>query len=129
MLFTSYFTRAGYHPKSLSISRYAPSDFKGGAYPALAPSQELLLDYKRGVVDDVEYTRRFMGQLSLLDPHKVVNDIPPGSILLCYEGSRHFCHRHIVAVWLEQHTGTLVQEITSFDVEKFITMAKRQETI
>lgn len=129
MLFTSYFTRAGYHPSAVSISRWPPATFKGPEYTLLAPAQDLLLDYKNGIVDDNEYVRRFMIQLSHIDPNKVITDILPGSILLCYEGSRQFCHRHIVAEWLEHNTGILVQEITSFNVEKFITMAKRQETI
>lgn len=129
MLFTSYFTRAGSHPDSISISLWAPPDFKGKSYPDLAPSQKLLLDYKNGCVDDKEYTKQFMGQLLLLDPDKVIADIPPNSILLCYEGSRQFCHRHIVAVWLEQHTNVPIYEITSFDVNRFIKTMQRQESV
>jgi hypothetical protein len=129
MLFTSYYTRAGRHPSAISISRWAPAEFKGPSYLGLAPSRELLLDYKNGMVDDVEYTRIFMQHLAKLDPHVVVTNIPTNSILLCYEGSRQFCHRHIVAEWIQRNTGIFVQEITSDDVEQFISMALRQETI
>ena len=129
MLFTSYFTRCYLHPAAISISRWAPKEFAGPAYPDLAPSQELLLDYKKGLVDDVEYTRRFMTQLSTLDPHKVVADLPPQSILLCYEGSSLFCHRHIVAEWIESNTGVIVREIRSFDIDRFIATSLRMESI
>ena len=129
MLFTSSYLRSGWHPSAVSISRWAPKEFAGPAYLDLAPSKELLLDYKNGLVDDVEYTRRFMSHLLTLDPHKVVADIPPRSILLCYERSRQFCHRHIVAEWIETATGVIVREITSLDVDRFITTSLRLESI
>lgn len=114
---------------AISISRWPPDDFKGPSFPDLAPSAELLFDYKKGIVDDVEYTRRFMSQLSTLDPRNIVDRIPPRSILLCYEGSRRFCHRHIVAEWIERNTGVIVREITSFNVDRFIETALRQESV
>jgi uncharacterized protein (DUF488 family) len=119
--FTSYYARVKNHPKSISISIRPPYYFKGSHYLPLAPSAELLLDYKKGIVDDAGYTKRFMRELSTLDPHKVVEDIPNGSILLCYEGLDKFCHRHIVAEWLHTSTGVSVMEIMDKNVDAFLS--------
>ena len=47
--------------------------------------------------------------LSNLDPNKVYNDLDK-SVLLCYEKSYEFCHRNIVAAWLEKNLGVKVVE-------------------
>lgn len=47
--------------------------------------------------------------LSKLDPEEVYRDLN-NSILLCYEDSNEFCHRHIVAEWLELTLGIKVFE-------------------
>jgi uncharacterized protein (DUF488 family) len=119
--YTSYYARTKNHPRSVSISIKPPYYYKGAHYLPLAPSKELLLDYKAGIADDAEYTRRFMIQLSALDPQRVVDNLPNGCILLCYEGLDKFCHRHIVAEWLQQTTGVRVREIMDKDVDAFIT--------
>ena len=48
--------------------------------------------------------------LSKLDPEKVYKDLKH-SFLLCYEDNNEFCHRHIVAKWLELSLGIYVPEI------------------
>jgi len=47
--------------------------------------------------------------LSKLDPQRLYEDLD-GSILLCWENSDQFCHRHIVAMWLEKNLGIEVPE-------------------
>ena len=47
--------------------------------------------------------------LKNLDPNKVYSDLD-NSVLLCYEQSYEFCHRHIVASWLEKNLGVKVVE-------------------
>ena len=95
----------------------------------LAPPYSLLQDYKNKKADDIDYTRRFMMHLSNLDPQRIVASIPPLSILLCYEKPSDFCHRHIIAQWIETNTGIIVQEITGNNIDEFITIAQRQETL
>ena len=64
--------------------------------------------------------------LENLDP-KTVYDEVDNSILLCYEDNNQFCHRHIVAAWLEITLGVEVKEvkfnqenIETFDKPKYI---------
>lgn len=112
-LYTSYYARSGKNPKSISISAKSPFFYKGRAYLNLAPSWELLGDYKDGIIDAYGYTERY-GQLLKdrgITPEKVVGDLEDGSIMLCYEGPGKFCHRHIVAVWLNQSGKAEVYEL------------------
>jgi len=52
-----------------------------------------------------------------LTPKQVVEELQEGSVLLCYEGPGKFCHRHVVAEWLERGTDVKVTELT-FDQPK-----------
>lgn len=47
--------------------------------------------------------------LSKLDP-RVIADVAAGFILCCYEKPNDFCHRRIVAEWIQEHTGQRVLE-------------------
>lgn len=58
-----------------------------------------------GVIEEEENNRYYIEQyyeqvLSKLDPEDIYRKLD-GSILLCYEDNTEFCHRHIVAGWLE----------------------------
>ena len=47
--------------------------------------------------------------LDKLNPHVVAKDLN-NKVLLCYEKSTDFCHRHIVAAWL-RHYGYEAEEL------------------
>ena len=56
------------------------------------------------------YVKHFYDEvLKNLDPNKVYNDLD-GAVLLCYEESYEFCHRHIVASWLNKMINKEVLE-------------------
>ena len=113
-IFTSNFSKKGKHPLSVSISLSPPGWYKGKKYFPLAPTWDILLDYKYGRIDDIEYTKRYL-QLIIserqIDPFGVLNDLEDGSILLCYEKEQDFCHRFVVALWLEKYVGIKVIEV------------------
>ena len=44
-----------------------------------------------------------------MDPTDVYNELN-NSILLCYESSDEFCHRYVVAAWLELFLSVKVSE-------------------
>ena len=108
-IFTSYFAKIGkiddnFFP--ISISRYTPKWLRGKiqTYSRLAPSEDLLSRYKVDA-DELRYTKEFNEYLSTLNPHKIVDDLEGISggrdvVLLCYERSEKFCHRHLVSDWL-----------------------------
>ena len=108
LAWTSYFgsIQARQSGKRLvAISRGVPGDFIGERYIELAPSWELLKEK-----DHQRYTRRYISEvLDKLDPAKVATDLA-GAILLCWEAPGKFCHRRIVAEWLEKKVGGKVPE-------------------
>ncbi|TFH08233.1 MAG: hypothetical protein E4H14_06820 [Candidatus Thorarchaeota archaeon] len=113
-LYTSYYARSGNHPDAIAISAKAPQFYRGKFYSPLAPTWDLLRAYKSGEIDERGYTEWYLRLLikdRKLTPEKVVDDLKDGSIMLCYEGPGKFCHRHIVAEWLET-AGVTVTEIT-----------------
>lgn len=116
-LYTSYYARSGKNPNAVCISAKAPWFFKGAEYLKLAPSWELLSAYKQGQVDERGYTEWFLRLLKErgLTPQQVVDELPDGAIMLCYEASDKFCHRFIVAEWIQQGTGLVVEEIPAIN--------------
>lgn len=112
-LYTSYYAKSGTHLKAISISANAPAFYSGDKYLALAPSWELIRAYKSGQVDESGYVEWYMRLLKdrKLIPQQVADNLAEESILLCYEKSGDFCHRHIVAEWLEAGADVEVTEV------------------
>jgi uncharacterized protein YeaO (DUF488 family) len=112
--YTSHYSLNGRHPKAVSISARAPHFFKGRWYLDLAPSWGLITAYKFQKLSEHDYTDAYLDLIineRKLNPHKVVNDLEDGSMLLCYEpDDGSFCHRHIVAEWLQRETGIIIEE-------------------
>lgn len=88
----------------VSIALFAPWAYQGRRYPALAPRREML------TMDEATYRVEYQKILDNLDPRKVFEDLGEDAILLCWEGSGEFCHRRLVAEWLEEHLGVMVPE-------------------
>lgn len=105
---TSNYARAGSLPNAVATSQGIPKWFRGRVYKRLAPSWALV-----HVKDREEYTRRYRREvLAKLDPWQVYQDLGPDAILLCWEAPGEFCHRRLVAEWLEEHLGIQVPEMT-----------------
>ena len=80
-------------------------------YPDLIPSLSLLRAWRAGSITKETYVERYYNEtLSKLDPQKVYNDLD-GKILLCHEPSGEFCHRRLVARWLEDSLNVKVPEL------------------
>ena len=76
--------------------------------PELAPTQEMLDEYKKLKGDWQTYEKRF---LDLMEKRRIESRIPKelvaGGCLLCSEDKPHHCHRRLVAEYLHQHWGDL----------------------
>lgn len=76
--------------------------------PQLAPTQEMLDDYKKRKGDWLAYEERF---LRLMKERRIETTIPKDLIadgcLLCSEDKPHRCHRRLVAEYLKEHWGDL----------------------
>ena len=74
--------------------------------PALAPTQEMLDEYKKQRGDWQIYEKRF---LELMKQRRIEDTIPRETFadgcLLCSEDKPHHCHRRLVAEYLKQHWG------------------------
>ncbi len=70
----------------------------------MAPTEDLLADYRKGRVDWEEYTDVY---LKLLHSRKVADNVTPAdltdSCLLCSEHLPDQCHRRLLAEYLREH--------------------------
>jgi len=108
---TSYFAIQSKNPNAVSIAGKAPEWFTGKEYKLLAPKYWFFKKYK----DDGDkefYTEQYnIEVLNKLDPKKVYNDLGENAILLCWEKPSEFCHRRLVAEWLEKNLNIKVKEL------------------
>ena len=107
--------------------------YKGECYPQLAPKKDFWKKWHANIeiISEEEnnkyYVQEYWNQvLSKLDPEKVFRDLN-NSVLLCYEDNMLFCHRHIVAAWLELTLGVKVPEAKATDYK--IEVIERPEYI
>lgn len=100
-LFTSYFAKSCEHLQAVCITAPpAPAFFKGRCIPELGPPLPLLRRYKAGTCSEDRFIIEFLDHLETLNIKSIEAQLHNGDVLICYEGSAKFCHRHIVAEWL-----------------------------
>jgi hypothetical protein len=106
-ILTSSFANVKKLPAGLvpvSIACGAPRWFRGHKEPRLAPTRAMLKMQKP------EYDRHFAAILAQLDPVALGQELPAGAVLCCWEKPDEWCHRRLVAEWLEQALGIEVPE-------------------
>lgn len=103
---------------SISGDRGNKVNFKGSCLPILAPKKEFYEIWHNniGKISNEENNRYYITEyynqvLSKLDPKQIYDMIPKEGILLCYENNNEFCHRHLVAFWLELFLGIRTFEV------------------
>lgn len=107
MIKTSYFAK--YKGRNgISIALSSPRNFHGSSYPDLFPTWQLLRLYKQ-TGDKTAYTKAYMKILNKLDPQKVYKDLD-NKTLLCWEKTGSFCHRKIVAQWIQDQLDIEIPE-------------------
>ena len=119
-IYTSYFAKESFLRRKgllpIGIALWKPRFYNGEEYKTLAPDQRTLVRKKNGTIDERQYTEEFKEKLANLDAEKVFQDLKRISqgkdiVLCCYERPEAFCHRHIVAEWLNEQLGITVEEI------------------
>ena len=72
----------------------------------LAPTRDMLSDYRKGFIDWDSYKSRFV---KLMQERRIEVTVPKevidGSCLLCSEHESDHCHRRLVAEYLREHWG------------------------
>lgn len=117
-IYTSYFANLKNLEKEdilpIGICCYPPKWFNGPNLGAIAPTPDILEKCKSS---HAEYEKRYKAEvLSIFkDVSTLINKISYISggkdvALCCYEKPSDFCHRHIVAKWLEEQAGIEVKE-------------------
>ncbi len=119
MLYTGYYAKlkkyeeAGLVP--VAVSGKVPNFFKGIEYPEFAPRWEVFKEWKNERISNEEYSNKYKKYLNTLDKEEIKFDLDSpheagNLILLCYEKPGDFCHRHVLADWLEENFGYKVKE-------------------
>jgi uncharacterized protein YeaO (DUF488 family) len=116
-IYTSNYSRCSNHPNAVSISASSPDYFTGKHIASLAPTWNMIKLYKIGMLSEKEYTRQYIELLEERheNPQAVYNSIPHRTIMLCYEKPGDFCHRRVLARWIEDALGVKIPEWTSDD--------------
>ncbi len=74
--------------------------------PALAPTKEMLDDYKKHGGDWNAYEAKFLDLMKQRRIEETISrDLVLDGCLLCSEDKPHHCHRRLVAEYLKQHWG------------------------
>lgn len=115
MIYTSYFAKLKELEKHniipISICGKAPDWYKGSQYKKLAPKYGFFMEWKKNH-DNNYYIEHFQKEvLDGLDAATVIKELNylvpnvngKDIALICYEKPSDFCHRHLVAEWLNQN--------------------------
>ena len=125
MIYTSYFAKLKSLPKNIipiSICGKAPGWYQGLQYKKLAPKYDFFMKWKEN--HDNDYSIKCFNEqvLNKLNAEQVVKELDnlllnetlaidysgdlkevPRIALICYEKPSDFCHRHLVADWLNKN--------------------------
>jgi len=126
VIYTSYFAKIKQLENNniipISICGKAPEWYNGLQYKKLAPKYGFFMEWKKNHDNDY-YIKCFKEQvLDKLDAEDIVKELDnlllhetaaidykgdckeiPKIALICYEKSSDFCHRHLVADWLNEN--------------------------
>lgn len=120
MIYTSYYAnyRNFRDMFRVSISRSAPIGSYDRKLIRLAPTADLLQKSKSNSITNEEYTSIYNNQLLSLESDgyidqfiKDLSAIQGDVVLLCYEKTGKFCHRHLLAEWLNTNHHMNIREL------------------
>ena len=115
MIYTTYFAKLKSLPKDIipiAICAKPPKGYSGLMYRCLAPKYDFFMQWKATGDDDYYikcYNEQVLEQLNVVEVvtglyHQVSKSPCSCDIaLVCFEKPTDFCHRHLVADWLQKH--------------------------
>jgi len=113
-IYTSNYARNSYNPKAIGISFTVPEWYEGERLKKLAPMKAMINTFnrKKDAYMERQYSQRYISLLRSrnINASTLLSELPEGSILLCYEPPGEFCHRRVLAEWIEYHTGVHIPE-------------------
>lgn len=109
-IYTSYFAKLKSLPPDIvpiAICAKLPNWYTGKCYKKVAPKYGFFMQWKQNH-DNARYTALFkkevLAELKFVDVISELFQISSGKdiALICYEKPGDFCHRHIVADWVNE---------------------------
>ena len=129
-IYTSYFAKVKSLPKDIvpiAICGGIPFYWKGLWYKKVAPRVKFFTEWKQNHDNDF-YVEHFNEEvLAKHTPDEVVSELfalangTDKICLICYEKPGDFCHRHLVADWLNA-TG-------KYNVQEWVEPKKKEEVV
>jgi len=120
MIYTGYYAKfkvykeLGIEP--IAISGKRPDFYEGLYYSDFAPRYWTYQRWKDKDITNEGYTIEYKAYLNTLDKKEIAKDFDAykstekDCVLLCYEKPCDFCHRHVLADWIEENFGIPVKE-------------------
>ena len=107
---TSYYAKyKGENAVSIALSK--PQWYTNcREYKKLFPTWKLLNKYKKDKDEEYYIEHYYKDVLDKLDAKQVYDELGENAVLLCWEKSSDFCHRHIVSSWLQENLGIEIKE-------------------
>lgn len=97
---------------AVSIAGKCPEWYNGKEYRKLAPKYWWWKKWHNKELTNKEYIQMYYKTvLNFLNPSEVYNELGKCAVLLCWEIPTEFCHRHIVAEWIQNELGIFVPEL------------------
>lgn len=117
-IYTSYYAKSKKIPADIvriSIAAKAPQYYDGIEYKKVSPKYGFFMKWKENHDNDFYVEHFYSEVLGILNPKTVYQDLENLSggkdcVLLCYEKSTDFCHRHLVADWLNKQLNLEIEE-------------------
>ncbi len=122
-IYTSYFGLVkNLNPERLvSVAGKSPDGFSGLEYRKLCPKWTWWKEWHDKGLSEEWYTQKYNATvLKFLDAKEVLKEIGDNKILLCWETPQKFCHRHLIADWIEKNTGVKVKELSTEKCLEFL---------
>ena len=109
LIYTSYFDNLKNIPKDIipiAICGKSPDWYDGIEYKRLAPKYSFFQEWKKNGDNNYyieHFNKEVLDKLSAAAVYEELEDLCNGwaCALICYEKPDDFCHRHLVADWLE----------------------------
>ena len=118
MRYTGYYAKIKEYESNgvvvVAISGKIPDGFNGIKYQKIAPKYIWWQKWHDEKMSDEWYIDKYYETvLNQLNPNEVLNDLQKmgeNIVLLCYETPEKFCHRQLVADWLNKNTNANIIE-------------------
>ena len=108
---TSYFAKYK-GENAVSIAGKTPDWYKGREYKKLAPKYDWWKKWRDESLSEEWYKEQYYKTiLDKLDARQVYEELGEDAVLLCWEKSGKFCHRHLITDWFQKELGIEITEL------------------